>query len=201
MNKVVVTIARQYGSGGLKVGKMLAEELGISCYDSEMFRLVSTNAGMHDQNIATDDRIKDTSLYDVAKEQYTGDLPSFTDDLVSLRDLYDYQSHIIEALAFRESCVIVGRCANYILKDRKDVLSVFIHAPLDFRIKRASTMHFMDHEALKNYVTQIDQKKADYYRDYTGEKWEDIKGYELSLDTSRYGIRGCVEKIRNYINQ
>ena len=67
MNKVVITIARQYGSGGLKVGKMLAEELGISCYDSEMFRLVSTNAGMHDQNIATDDRIKDTSLYDVAK--------------------------------------------------------------------------------------------------------------------------------------
>ena len=62
-------------------------------------------------------------------------------------------------------------------------------------------MHFMDHEALKNYVTQIDQKKADYYRDYTGEKWEDIKGYELSLDTSRYGISGCIEKIRNYINQ
>lgn len=199
MKKVIITISREYCSGGLKVGKRLAEDLGISCYDSEMFRLVSDNANMKDDIVAHDDRIKDTSLFSVAKERYHGDLMQTADEMVSMRNLYEYQSDIIQELARRESCVIVGRCSNYILRDRTDTVSVFIHAPLDFRVMRAASIHYMPESELRRYVTKVDERKADYYHMHTGEDWHDISGYELSLDTEKLGIRGCADRIRDYI--
>lgn len=198
MGKVIVTISRQYCSGGLKVGKILAEELGISCYDSEMFRIVSTPSGLDQEKASTDGGTVGSSLVEVA-DSHRSDIPDYSDELVSLRNLYDYQSDLIRELAEKESCVIVGRCSNYILKDRTDTLSVFVHAPLDFRAGRAMTIHNMEEEELKRYILQMDQKKADYYHEYTGEDWQDAAGYELSLDSSRYGLRGCVDRIRRYL--
>jgi len=207
--KFVITIARQYCAGGRKVGKLLAEELGIDCYDSEMFRLVSDNKNMETDVIAHDARIKDTLLYDVAREVYEEPLPNpEVDDIlvdkladsVSMRNLYDYQSHIITELANRESCIIIGRCANYILKDRPNVLNVFIHAPIGFRLKRAASIHYMDQMELRNYLAKVDERKADYYLNYTGTEWMDISNYDLSIDTGKLGIRGAVELIERYIN-
>ena len=130
--KIVITIAREHGSGGLKVGKRVAEELGINCYDSEMFQLVSDSKNLRDNHVAHDDRIKGTSLFSVARTKYADhegeELPKESDDFLSMKDLFEYQSEIIRALADKEPCVIVGRCSNYILKDRADVISVFIHA-------------------------------------------------------------------------
>lgn len=201
--KIIVTIARQYGTGGLKVGKRLAEELGISCYDSEMFKLVSTNENMHSDNIAHNSKIEGTSLFSVAKEKYDSrpdtDLPAFGQDFLVMKNLYEYQSEVIKGLANRESCVIVGRSANYILRDRDDVLSVFIHAPLDFRVRRVSSVHHMTDKELEAYVKSMDERKADYYKYYTGMDWKDVTQYDLSLNSYKLGIQGCIDMIKKMI--
>ena len=210
MDKFVITIAREYCSGGQKIGKRLAEELGVNCYNSEMFRLVSNNENMRDDVVSHDDRIKDTSLYDVARDIYSDPLPDpevkdvltrkFDDEELKLiNDLYDYQSEIITELAKRESCVIVGRCANYILKDNPSAVHVFVHAPIGFKLKRAESRHYMPENELRNYLAKVDERKADYYFKYTGCEWTDIKNYDLSLDTSVYGIRGCVDIIKKFL--
>ena len=210
MNRFVVTIAREYCSGGQKIGQRLADELGVNCYNSEMFRLVSNNENMKDDEVSHDDRIKDTSLYDVAKELYHDPLPTPQiddvltttfegDDIALIRNLYDYQSEIITELASRESCVIVGRCANYILRNNPDAINVFVHAPIGFKLKRASSKHYMPENELRNYLAKVDERKADYYLKYTGCEWTDIKNYDLSLDTSMLGISGCVDLIKKFI--
>ncbi|MBR6171915.1 MAG: cytidylate kinase-like family protein [Eubacterium sp.] len=200
--KIVITLSRQYCSGGLKVGKRLAEELGISCYDSEMFRLVSDNKAMTDNEVAHDARIKDTLLFDVAKKTYEerpSDELAEADEILFMRNLFSYQSEIIRGLAEKESCVIVGRCADYILRDRPDTIRVFVHAPMDFRIRRASSIHNLPESELASYIRSVDERKASYYHNYTGGNWQDAENYDLSLDTSKMGIRGCAEMIQKYI--
>ena len=210
MEKFVITIAREYCSGGQKIGTRLAEELGVNCYNSEMFRLVSKNENMKDDAVAHDDRIKDTSLFDVAKAIYTDPLPSpevddvlttkiADDDMVYIKNIYDYQSEIITELAHRESCIIVGRCANYILKDNPNAINIFVHAPIGFKMKRAASRHYMPENELRNYLAKVDERKADYYFKYTGCEWTDIKNYDLSLDTSKLGISGCVDMIKKFL--
>ncbi len=210
MDKFVVTIAREYCSGGQKIGTRLAEELGVNCYDSEMFRLVSNNENMKDGIVSHDDRIKDTSLYDVASKVYHEPLPSpniedvlttkfDADEMIQIRNIYDYQSEIITELARKESCVIVGRCANYILKDIPNAVHVFVHAPIGFKLKRASSKHYMPENELRNYLAKVDERKADYYFKYTGCEWTDIKNYDLSLDTSKLGISGAVDLIKAFL--
>ena len=199
--KVVITVARQYCSGGLKVGKRLAEELGINCYDSEMFRLVSDDKAMNDNEVAHDARLKDTALFETAKKAYEeqeGDLAN-DDEFLRMRNIFTYQSGIIRRLAEKESCVIVGRCANCILKDREDTVSVFIHAPMDFRMRRASSIHNMPEKELESYIRSMDERKASYYHIYTGGDWQNVEEYDLSLDTSKLGIRGAAEMIRKYL--
>ncbi|MCR5148381.1 MAG: cytidylate kinase-like family protein [Eubacterium sp.] len=201
--KIVITIAREHGSGGLKVGKRLAEELGINCYDSEMFQLVSDSSNLRDNHVAHDDRIKGTSLFSVAKSKYAGhegeELPKESDDFLSMKDLFEYQSEIIRALAEKESCVIVGRCSNYILKDNPNVLSVFIHASIEYRARRISYVHDMPEKELISYINSRDRHRADYYKYYTGHDWKNARYYDLSLSTERFGISGCVEEIRKFL--
>lgn len=196
----VITIAREYGSGGLKVGKRLAEQLGICCYDSEMLTLVSDSSKMRDSRVAHDDRIKNTALFEVASKRYDGsDLPKESDDFISMRNLFDYQSDIIRELADKESCVIVGRCANYILRDRKDTVSIFIHAPLAHRMKRVSTMHSMTERELESYINSIDRHRESYYKYYTDHEWSDAREYDLTLNSEALGIQKCVDGIVSYI--
>ena len=210
MDRFIVTIAREYCSGGQKIGTRLAEELGVSCYNSEMFRLVSKNENMQDDHVAHDDRIKDTLLFDVAKEIYHDPLPTpeiddvlttkiEDSDMTYIKNIYDYQSEIIMELAKRESCIIVGRCANYILKDDPDVVNVFVHAPIGFKLKRAQSRHYMPDAELRNYLAKVDERKADYFFKYTGCEWTDVKNYDLSLDTEKLGIRGCVDLIIKFL--
>lgn len=210
MEKFVVTIAREYCSGGQKIGTRLAEELGVNCYNSEMFRLVSKNENMQDDHVAHDDMIKDTLLFDVAKEIYSEPLPTphiddvlttkiADDDMIYIKNIYDYQSEIIAELANRESCIIIGRCANYILKGNPNAINVFVHAPIGFKMKRAQSRHYMPEAELRNYLAKVDERKADYYFKYTGCEWTDIKNYDLSLNTEELGISGCVDLIKKFI--
>ena len=139
-NKVVITIARQYGSGGRTVGEMLSKDMGIHYYDKELIKLASEESGINERLfVNADEKIKMTKLFKMVKNIYTGQLiPPESDDFVSDKNLFNYQAKVIKNLAEEESCVIVGRCADYVLKDYDNVLSVFVHAPKDYCMEQAA---------------------------------------------------------------
>ena len=152
--KIIITIARQYGSGGRTVGKMLAEKLGIHFYDKELMKLASEDSGINEALFANaDEKIKSTSLFRIAHNSYHGELiPPESDDFVSTQNLFNYQAKIIKGLAEEESCVIVGRCADFILKDYDNVLSVFIHAPHEYCMEQAAKKHSMPSKELEKFI-------------------------------------------------
>ena len=136
-------------------------------------------------------------MLSAAEKVYTGEvLPPDSDDFTSTRNLFSFQAKIIKELAETESCIILGRCANYLLADRKDVLRVFIHAPLEAREERVASysLAWSQREVAK-HIRVEDKRRSAYYRYYTGEEWRDAAGYDLSLDSSALGEEGCVQRI------
>jgi len=199
--KCVITIARQYGSGGRTIGKMLAEELGIHYYDRELMRLASEDSGINEALFAkADEKVKSNPLFGVAKKVYNGELlPPDSDDFTSTDNLFNYQAKIIREIAAQESCVIIGRCADYILKDQEDVLSVFIHAPKDFCMEKAGEVLNMKGRELEKYIAKTDKYRADYYKYHTGRDWTDARNYDLCLNSSKLGYERCVQEIIAYM--
>ena len=200
--KVVITIARQYGSGGRTVGEMLAKRLDIHYYDKELMKLASEDSGINESLFAnTDEKLKNTNLIKIAHRVYHGELISpESDDFVSTQNLFNYQAKIIKELAEQESCVIVGRCADFILKDYDNVLSVFIHAPHEYCMEQAAKKHSMPSKELERFILKTDKHRADYYKYYTGREWTDARNYDLCLDSSKLGYNRCVEEIISYMN-
>lgn len=203
MKNVVITIARQYGSGGRTVGEMLANKLGIHFYDKELMKLASDESGINEALfVNADERVKSTKLFNLAKSAYHGELiPPESDDFTSSDNLFNYQAKIIRKLAEDgESCVIMGRAADYVLKDYDNVLSVFVHAPKDFCMEQAAKKHSMSEKELERYIAKTDRHRAGYYKYHTGREWTDARNYDLCLDSSKLGFERCVEEIIAYMN-
>ena len=202
MKNVVITIARQYGSGGRTVGEMLAEKMGIHFYDKELMKLASDESGINEALfVNADEKVKATKLLNIAKSAYGGELISpESDDFTSSDNLFNYQAKIIRELAAKESCVIMGRCADYILKDYDNVLSVFVHAPKDFCMEQAAKKHSMTEKELERFITKTDRHRAGYYKYHTGREWTDARNYDLCLDSSKLGFDRCVEEIIAYMD-
>lgn len=200
--KIVITIARQYGSGGRTIGNMLADKLGIHFYDKELMKLASDESGINEALfVNADEKVKSTSLFKIAHNAYHGELFSpESDDFVSTQNLFNYQAKIIKGLAESESCVIVGRCADFILRDYENVLSVFIHAPHEYCMEQAAKKHSMPSKELERFILKTDKHRADYYKYYTNREWTDARNYDLCLDSSKLGYDRCVEEIISYIN-
>ncbi len=198
---VVITIARQYGSGGKTVGEMLAEDLGIHYYDKELMKLASDDSGINEALfVKADEKLKSSLLFRVAKNVYQGELiPPESDDFTSNDNLFNYQAKIIKELAKQESCVIIGRCADFVLRDYDNVLSVFVHAPEDFCLEQAAKKHSMSTRELEKYIARTDKHRAEYYKYHTGREWTDARNYDLCLDSSKLGFERCVEEIKAYI--
>ena len=198
MDKFVITVARETGSGGHNITRKLSEALGVPYYDRDLLRKASEFSGIHERLFgAADERIGLKEMLSAAEKVYTGEvLPPDSDDFTSTRNLFSFQAKIIKELAETESCIILGRCANYLLADRKDVLRVFIHAPLEAREERVASysLAWSPREVTK-YIRLEDKRRASYYRYYTGEEWRDAAGYDLSLDSSALGEEGCVQRI------
>ncbi len=199
--KVVITIARQYGSGGRTIGEMLANDMGIHYYDKELIKLASEDSGINERLfVNADEKIKMNKLFKLVKNVYNGQLiPPESDDFVSDNNLFNYQAKVIKQLAEEESCVIIGRCADYVLKDYDNVLSVFIHAPKDYCMEQAAKKVSMPPRELEKYIAKTDKRRAEYYKFYTGREWTDARNYDLCLDSSKLGFERCVEEIQAYI--
>lgn len=202
MANVVITIARGYGSGGRTIGKMLAKELGVPYYDRELLRLASDESGINEELFAkADETVKNSLLYKIAKRTYSGELiPPDRDDFISNDNLFNYQAKVIKELAATESCVIVGRCADYILKDMDHVIKVFVHAPLEDCIDRLEEMYGENRKDLERKILSIDKKREAYYRYYTGCSWNDAKHYDLCINTSKMSFDKGVDIIKSYLD-
>ena len=198
MSKFVITVARETGSGGHNITKKLSEVLGIPYYNRDLLRKASEVSGIHERLFgAADERIGFKEMISAAEKVYTGEvLPPDSDDYLSTRNLFSFQAKIIKELAEQENCIILGRCGNYLLQDRRDVLRVFIHAPLESRRDRVAdfSLAWSEKEVLRHIRTE-DKRRAAYYRYYTGEEWRDAAGYDLCLDSDVLGEDGCVERI------
>ncbi len=198
MDKFVITVARESGSGGHNITRKLSEALNVPYYDRDLLRKASDVSGIHERLFgAADERIGLREMLSAAEKVYTGEiLPPDSDDYISTRNLFSFQAKIIKELAETESCIILGRAGNYLLRDRKDVLRVFIHAPLEKRLERVASfsLALSQSEILRRIRTE-DKRRASYYRYYTGEEWRDAAGYDLCLDSGDLGEDGCVERI------
>ena len=195
----IITIARGIGSGGRTVGKMLSEDMGIEYYDKELIRLASDESGINERFFGlVDEKLKGSFLRKGGV--YKGELLDPDDhDFTSDRNLFNYQAKIIKQLADREPAVIVGRCADYILRDRKDVLKVFIYSDMETAVKNIVDLYGVSVKEAVKIIEKTDKERSDYYRHYTGRDWTNAKNYNLCLDTSDMSYDKCVDIIKGYI--
>lgn len=202
MGNTVITIARSYGSGGRTLGKLLAKELGISCYDRELIRMASDESGINEALFGeVDEKLKKSPLFRIAKRTYNGEVfPPDSGDFVSDDNLFNYQAKVIRQLAEEESCVIIGRCADYILKDYDNVISLYFYAPREDCIKRVQDISSEPVKEIEKKIDRIDKYRADYYKYYTGKDWNDARNYDFCLNTTSMSYEKLVEVVKSYID-
>ena len=198
-NQFIITIARQYGSGGKTVGKMLAQRLGVPCYDREIISMASEDSGINpvlfeDEKLKNEFRAKLRGSY-MGAEPLRPESAGFTKD----DNLYNFQMKVIRQIAENGPCVIIGRCADYVLRDRKDLVRVFVHAPEDFCLEQAMKVNSLPEPEVEKLIAKTDEYRAKFYRYHTGQQWKDAHNYDLALNSSRLGVDGTVEAILAYL--
>jgi len=201
MDKFVIAITRTCGSGGTTIGKMLSNDFKINMYDRELLRLASDDSGINEALFANaDEAVKKSLLYRVSKKVYDGELiPPESNDFISNDNLFNYQAKILRELAEKESYVVIGRCADHILKDNPNVIKIFIHASSEDCIKhQMENLCVSEKEAIKQ-IKKLDKYRKEYYYYHTGKKWENVKNYDLCIDTSKLGFEKSVKYIKEYI--
>ena len=195
---IVITIARQYGSGGRTVGEMLANDLGIHYYDHELIKLASEESGINESLfLETDERCRKSGFFRKQINVYKGEIigPE-SKEYTSEANLFNFQAKVLKKLAETTSCVIVGRAADFVLKDYDNVLSVFVHAPHDFLMEQAAKVKSLPEDELEKYIAKEDKYRAEYYEHHPGQKWTDAMNYDLCIDSSKLGFEKCVEAIK-----
>ena len=186
MKNRIITISREFGSGGRTIGKMTAETLGIPCYDQELIEKLSEDSGF------TEDYIREQDESSAHKGWFANAFSGRSLNGVSNQDyLWIIQRSIILELAARESCVIVGRCADYILKDAADCLKVFIHAGFDKRAQRIVSLYGETDVPTQKRLADKDKRRAAYYQFYTDTQWGLSRNYHVTLDSGVLGIEQC----------
>ena len=188
-DKIIYTIGRQFGSGGRKVGRTLAEKLGIPFYDKELLTLAAKDSGLSEALFHNaDEKPTSSLLYSLVMGNYP----------MSSGALFLIQSKTIKKIADQGSCVIIGRCADYVLRDNPNVISVFIHAPLEARVHRAVNVYEVPNDKAEDICLKNDKTRANFYNYYSDRKWGMCRTYDLALDSARLGIGGCVDQILSF---
>ncbi len=203
MEKTVITIARSYGSGGRTLGKLLAKELGVNCYDREILRMASDKSGINEALFGqVDERLKKSPLFGIVKKNpYKGGVLSpESEDFISDDNLFNYQAMVIKELAKEESCIIIGRCADYILKDYDNVIRLFFYAPREDCIVRAQGQNGGTEKEIIKKIEKTDKYRSEYYKYYTGREWNDARNYDFCLDTTSMSYEKLVRVVKAYID-
>lgn len=176
----VIVIGRQYGSGGHDIGKALAEKLGFAFYDNEIIQMTAGSTGYTPQFIKDrEENMTNSLLYDLVSQMYI-----YSDTQEAPRDaIFESEGKVIRELADKGNCVILGRCADYFLRDRKDCLKVYLHAPEDYRVKRIMKTENLSEEDARQKIRKMDRRRSDNYHYYTKRIWGHSGNYDITLDT------------------
>lgn len=202
-DNLVITIGREYGSGGHEIGQKIAVQLGIKCYDRELLELAAKDSGLCPEIMENhDEKPTNSFLYSLVMDTYSMGFSSAATylDMPINHKVFLAQFDAIKKLADRESCVIVGRCADYALEDYPNMVSVFIKAPLSSRVTRIMERNNVSEDKAFEMIAKRDKKRASYYNYYSSKKWGEAKSYDLCLDSSKVGIEGAIEVIKAYID-
>ena len=201
MSNLVITIGRQYGSAGRQIGQKIAQDFGIKCYDKELLAVAAKESGLcHELFEIHDEKPTNSFLYSLVMDTYSmGYTSTGYVDMPINHKVFLAQFDAIKKLAEQESCIIVGRCADYALEEYPGMISVFIHAKLEDRIRRIKRLYNMTDDKAKELILKTDKKRASYYNYYSSKKWGDAKSYHLSIDSSLLGIDGSVEIIKKFV--
>ncbi len=199
-NKYVITIGRQFGTGGRAIAEKLAKKLSVSFYDKELISLAAKESGINPEIFkSVDETAANSLLYSLSMGLYNFNGPLAMGDLPVNDKLYILQHQIIKELAAKEPCVIVGRCADYVLKDNPHTINIFIHANMEYRKKRAVVVHNIDERRAETIINKTDKTRANYYSFYTGQKWGATQNYDLCIDSSKLSDEQIVDLICAYI--
>ena len=182
--KFVITVARQYGSGGREIGLRLGELLGVKAYDKELITMAAQKSGMSSE------------VLDHVDEKATSNSAAQNMNIPINDKLFMTQSELIREIAEENSCVFVGRCADYVLRKAENKISIFIYAPLDYKIKRIIERHEgIDEKAAKDLSQKTDKRRINYYNYYTGKKWGSPENYQIMIDSSVLGVEGTAQAL------
>ena len=196
----IITIGRQYGSGGRNIGIQLAKELDVPFYDQNILKQAAEESGLCEKILQNYDEKPRSFLYSIAMDPFgyaLGGIPANTLD----QRVYMATFDTINSIADKGSCVIIGRCADYVLRERKNVLRVFLYASMEERIKAVMARDDLNEAAAKQKINRMDRSRAAYYEFYSTQKWGDVGSYDLCIDTSLLGQDGTVALIRHVMEQ
>lgn len=203
MENYVITIARGFGSGGKQVGLALSKKLGIPCYESQILQMASNYSGISkDLFFQVDEKLKGYHLIKrLMKTPNTDDIAQPTErSFISDVNLYNIQAKIIKEIGKNQSCIIIGKCANHLLRSYENTVSVYIEAPRAFCVKRVMERLGVTEEEAHKTIYQTDKYRSDYYKYYTGgENWTNPVLYDMTLNSERMGLDKCSELIVEYL--
>ena len=196
----IITIARGMGSGGRTIGKMLSEQLGVKYYDKELIKLASEDSGINEAFFGRVDEKLKTSFIRKNGVYKGGLIDPSSKDFTSDANLFNFQAKIIKELADKEPAVIVGRCADFVLSGRKDVIKLFIYCDEQTAIRNVIDAYGGSEKDASKLIEKTNKDRCAYYKHYTGRNWEDARNYNICLDTSSMYYQTCVDIIKGYIS-
>ncbi len=198
-NNTIITISREYGSGGRIIGQKVSEKLGIPFYDNELINLAAERSGINEEYFKEVDTMPKSSII------LTLSVLSPSTEVYGMplnEKIFLAQSKVIREIAEEGPCVIVGRCADYVLENNPNVVNVFIHSPMPNRVKRVKEVYGDKvHDNIESYIKKIDRRRASYYSFFTDKSWGKANNYSLVLNSDQIGIDNCVDIIIDYINK
>ena len=191
-NRIVITLSREYGSGGRYIGRLIADKLGIKLYDKEFVVKVAEETGLSQEYIEQNEQ-KRTALAPLNNGYYS--------EYNNSDELFAKESELIKEIADKESCVIIGRCADSILAGRDNIIKVFVYSDMEDKIKRATTYYGMDKEKAKKEIERIDKQRGNHYKYYTGKEWKDFSNYDICVNSDALGVEKTAEMICEMVEE
>lgn len=202
--KIVITIARQYGSGGREIGERVAKLLDIPIYDKELIKEAAANGNLSEEVLKrADETVANSLLYTLAMgSNVLGATMHFGYKMPINDKLFILQSDVIKSYAKMGSCVIIGRCADYVLRDEKNVFRIFIYGDLDHRQERVASRHpELKSSQIIDVINKTDKRRSSYYNFYTGNKWGKYDNYDIAINSSTLGIEGTAKLIASSVKE
>ena len=200
MNNFVVAITRTCGSGGMSIGKLLCDYYGVNIYDRKLLQLASEDSGISEELFArADEDQKQSLLFRASQKVYSGGLiPPEKEDFTSNNNLFNYQAKVLRELADESNYVVIGRAADYVLRDKPGLVRVYIYASREKCIEKEMNRQKIDWKTADKFISKTDKYRRDYYRYFTGQEWENMQNYDLCINTTQMTYEQAAKAIQDF---